>query len=308
MKPVAITLLIPCYNAAKYLARLMESVAAMSQPFSAILCYDDGSADDTVAVARRLGLEIITGNPNSGVAHARNQLASAASTEWIHFHDADDWIAPTFVERLSPWCDSRHDVVSCDADWVSEGDGEVLIKWRYDPAALSDSPHRHLLSRPLGLNSSVICRGAWHEVGGCDESLAMWEDADVHIRLARNGARFHHVPEVLTRSLRRADSFSHDYRKSWNCRLQALHNYATHPAAENVRETLASEAELAASQLAALNDRDGASRAVALCRRFGGNPPTSRNPVMRILKPFLPAEVLLRWQVRHRNRKPILSG
>lgn len=106
-----ITLLIPCYNAARFLPRLRESVRALTQPFAAMLCYDDGSKDDTVTVARGLGLEIITGQPNRGVAHARNQLAASASTEWIHFHDADDLIAPGFVAQMSPWCDDRHDVL-----------------------------------------------------------------------------------------------------------------------------------------------------------------------------------------------------
>lgn len=62
-----VSLLVPCYNAAPFLPRLMESVRAQTRPFTTILCYDDGSTDDT-AVARSLGLEIMTGQPNAGVA------------------------------------------------------------------------------------------------------------------------------------------------------------------------------------------------------------------------------------------------
>jgi glycosyltransferase involved in cell wall biosynthesis len=302
-----ITLLVPCYNAARYLPRLMESVRAQTRPFDAILCYDDGSRDDTVAVARQLGLDIITGQPNAGVAVARNRLVTAAATEWIHFHDADDLILPGYVERLVPACDARHDVVSCDADWIDEVTRSLFIAWRFDPAELARAPLRHLLTHAMGLNSSIIRRASWQAIGGCDETLEMWEDADVHIRLARAGARFYHVPEVHTMSLRHGDSLSHDYRKNWACRVAALERYAAAPGAEAVAAELAGEAERAAAELAFLGARPAAERALALCRKLGTHPPTTRHPGLRLLKLILPAYPLVRWQAR-RRRTPSFSS
>lgn len=295
-----ITLLIPCYNAAPFLPRLMDSVRALTRPFAAILCYDDGSTDDTVPVARSLGLEIITGQPNAGVATARNRLAAAARTEWIHFHDADDLIGPQFLERLAPFCNEQHDVVSCDADWVEDQGRKLLIAWRYDPTALERNPVVHLLHNAMGLNSSIIRKSTWEAIGGCDETLEMWEDADVHVRLANSSARFKHVPEVHTYSLRRAGSFSHDYTRSWKCRLNALERYAT-TLPPGVADQLASEAERAAEALTRFGDKAGTERAVALCRRLGGNPPSTRNPLLRLLKPIVPACILLRWQQNFRG-------
>ena len=298
----AITLLVPCYNAARFLPRLHAAVAALTVPFTRVLCYDDGSTDDTVAVARALGLEILTGNPNRGVAHARNRLVAAARTEWIHFHDADDLIAPAYLARLAPWCDDRHDVVSCDADWIGETHRELVIAWRYDPSALAAAPFPHLLAHAMGLNSSIIRRTAWDRIGGCDETLTMWEDADVHIRLARDGARFHHEPAILTWSLRRSESFSHDYLKSWRCRLAALERYAALPADAPATAILAAEAEKAATELFGLGDEPASRRALALCVRLGGHPPTTPHPVLRVLKFFLPTYPLFRWQCLRRQR------
>lgn len=303
----AITLLVPCYNAAQFLPRLHEAVRALTVPFARVLCYDDGSIDETVAVARSLGLEILTGHPNRGVAHARNQLALAASTEWIHFHDADDLIDPAYVAQLSPWCDVRHDVVSCDADWIDETSRALVIAWRYDPAELARAPYPHLLTHAMGLNSSIIRRSSWALIGGCDERLKMWEDADVHIRLARSGARFHHVPEVLTWSLRRGESFSHDYRKSWNYRLAALEFYAADSSGASVAPLLAAQAEQAAAHLLNLGDEIAARRSLALCVRLGGDPPTTRNPLLRALKPFGPTYPLFRWQCRRRHAQTPLG-
>lgn len=296
------TLLIPCYNAARFLPRLMGYISEMSVPFARILCYDDGSTDDTVNVARSLGLEIITPNPNKGVSHARNRLADSASTEWIHFHDADDRIHPDFLKRLAPLAEDSTDVVSCDADWVSESNGALVISWRYDNRALAQDPTTHLLRNPLGLNSSIIRRSKWYGVGGCDESLAMWEDADVHFRLALAGAKWRHLPEVLTWSLRNEASFSHDYVRNWNCRLQALEKYAMLPTASHLQSLTALEVERASAELLRLGDRNGAMRGLALCRRLGHRVPETRNPGLALLRHFLPAGWLLALQNRCRRK------
>lgn len=300
------SLLVPCYNAARFLPRLMADVNAMTEPFTEMLSYDDGSSDDTGAVARSLGLKVISGGPNRGVSYARNRLAAAARCEWIHFHDADDRISPQFVERLAPQCGARHDVVSCDADWIDESSHDLLIAWRYDPALLASDPHRYLIRQALSLNNSIIRRSAWERVGGCDESLAIWEDADIHIRLARAGARFYHVPEVLTWGLRRSGSFSHDYRRNWACRLMALEHYAADPQATAVATELADEAERAAGGLLTHGDRALAATALELALRLGGNPPTTGHRVLRLLKLVLPRLTALRLQLAFRRKKASL--
>lgn len=298
----SIALLIPCYNAAQHLPRLIESVRQSSRPFAQILCYDDGSTDDTHSVARELGLEVLTGQSNRGVAYARNRLAAAVRTDWIHFHDADDVLDVSYLERVSAYCGDSYDVVSCDADWLDEKTRRVLLSWRYNPDELARSPLPHLILNAMGLNNTVIRRSLWETVGGCDETLEMWEDADVHVRLARAGARFRHIPEVLAYSLRRSESFSHDYHRSWINRLAALEGYADDPSADKIAEPLAREAERVAGELAFLDDRPRALRAIALCRRFGGCPPTSARSWLKILKRFVPAYPLLRLQMRRRRR------
>ena len=299
--PPPITLLIPCYNAAQFLPRILEQVRAQTQPFAAVIGYDDGSTDATAQVAAQLGLPLLGPNANRGVAYARNRLVDAVQTEWFHFHDADDLIDPRFVERLGGLLSDDCDVVSCDADWLDETNRELQISWRYDAAALASDPAGHLLERAMGLNNSVIRASAWRRIGGCDESLRMWEDADSHIRLALDGARWRHVPEVLTYSLRRPESFSHDYRESWLCRLAALEKYCAMPGARH-RAILAAEAERAAGELMLWQDRPAARRALALCRRMGGNPPTTSSPLFRALKPWVPALTLLHWQGQRRRR------
>lgn len=304
MNSPGVTLLIPCYNAARYLPRLLNQVRSMSGRFDAILAYDDGSTDDTREVARVLHLPMLASSPNRGVAHARNQLAAAATTEWIHFHDADDRIHADFLTRLLPLAGPDTDVVSCDADWINEADGVRQIAWRYNPASLDSDPAPHLLANPLGLNNSLIRRLAWNQVGGCDESLAIWEDADLHFRLALAGARWRHQPEVLTWSLRNPTSFSNDYLRNWRCRLQALEKYAALPAAHRLELPLAREAETTAINLLALGDVPAARNAVRLAQRLGAIVPTTHNPLLRLIRAVFPPLFTLQLQRLFRSLAP----
>jgi glycosyltransferase involved in cell wall biosynthesis len=298
--PAAITLLLPCYNAAPFLPEIMRQAQGQTRPFAAILGYDDGSSDDTAAVAAALGLALIGSPSNQGPAAARNRLASAANSPWIHFHDVDDLIDPQFVERMSAACTDEVDVVTCDADWLDGSTREVQQTWRYSPASLGNDPARHLLTIGMSLNNSVIRKSLWQKVGGCDERLRMWEDADVHIRLAFQGARWTHLPEVLSFAVRRPTSFSHDYRRSWLYRLTTLENYAG-TAEPRFYPAIAAEAERAAGELIVRCEKAGARRALRLCRRLGVSPLASQSAVLRLLRFVLPELIVLRLQIARRK-------
>ncbi|OIR07336.1 putative glycosyltransferase EpsH [mine drainage metagenome] len=302
MSAPQVTLLVPCHNAARFLPRLAECVRAQRLPFSEVVAYDDGSTDTTAEVARALGMRVIDGGGNRGVAVARNRLAAAAATEWMHFHDADDLMEPDFNSTLAALCSDEVDVVSCDADWVEEDSRALVLRWTYDADALRSQACAHLLRHPLSLNNSVIRRSLWSAVGGCDESLRMWEDSDVHVRMAHAGARWRHESRVLTIALRRTESFSHDYRASWNCRLATLEAYSLWSDAVSYRDDLAFEAERAARNLLFWGDRRSASRALALCRSHGGRPPLGASPTVRLLARFLPALWVISLQEARRRR------
>lgn len=298
------SLLIPCRNAAHYLPRLFEGVRAQSRPFDEILCYDDHSTDDTAAVAQRLGASVIAADaPSTGPARARNRLAAAATGEWIHFHDADDLISPEFLKTLVTAADAADDVVFCDADWIGEEKRDLWIAWRYSAEQLARDPVSYLIRHPVGINNGLFRRETFRAIDGFDESLLMWEDNDVYVRLAAAGSRIRHVPGVLTWSLRHTDSFSHDYRKNWRCRVAALRKYAaTLPARASA--AIAEEAARAAEKLVDLGDDAGAREAVAVCRQLHFPVPSTRNPALRLLRGLLPPLVALRLQSRWRKSRP----
>jgi glycosyltransferase involved in cell wall biosynthesis len=295
-----ISLLVPCRNAETFLPRLFEGVTRQTRPFSEIICYDDNSTDRTAAVARQLGAQVICATGVSrGPAVARNRLAEAAAGDWIHFHDADDLISEQFAEQL--WTEAANaDGVFCDADWVIDDTRELIIAWRYSDHDLQKDPLDYLIRHPVGINNGIFRRSMFLKVGGFNESLRMWEDADLYVRFAAVGARLKHLRGVWTWSLRHADSFSHNYTENWNWRVTALEGYAqNYPAA---RVAIGWEAERAADELLALGDSKGARRALAICRRVGHRAPAGGGPFVAIARALFPATMLLK--LRRRRRTP----
>jgi glycosyltransferase involved in cell wall biosynthesis len=90
---------IPCFNYGKYLADAIESALAQIVPPQQIVIVDDGSTDDTAAVADRYADQVrYHHNPNSGVSAARNTGAAMLTTEYVVFLDADDRLHPEFAK------------------------------------------------------------------------------------------------------------------------------------------------------------------------------------------------------------------
>lgn len=296
------SLLVPCYNAARFLPRLWDTVRMQTLPFDEFLCYDDASTDDTVSVARSLCATVLCGERNAGAAFARNQLWRAARGEWVHFHDADDLLRSDYLEKVFARASDALDVVLCDAEWLHESDRRPHSHWHYSDAELRAEPGAYLLSHPVGGINGFYRRTALARIDGFNEQLQVWEDADLHVRLALEGARFSAVESTLVTALRRDDSISAPLVRNWSNRLVALEAYALRPASSAFSLALASEAERAASAFALLGEKILAARAVALCQRLGARPPTSGQFAIRALKPFLSPVTLLRWQALWRQR------
>jgi glycosyltransferase involved in cell wall biosynthesis len=93
--------LIPAYNAGTWIAETLRSALAQTWPRKEIIVLDDGSTDDTVAVARRFEcaeLKVVT-KSNEGAAATRNHLLALSQGDFIQWLDADDLLSPGKVER-----------------------------------------------------------------------------------------------------------------------------------------------------------------------------------------------------------------
>ena len=117
MKP-KISVILPVYNAEKYLRNTLDSVLGGNFSYFEIVAVNDGSRDSSLAILeeyreRDARVKVID-KPNTGVSDTRNVGIAAAEGDYLAFLDADDVYSPEYLERMySATTDSGADVTVC---------------------------------------------------------------------------------------------------------------------------------------------------------------------------------------------------
>jgi glycosyltransferase involved in cell wall biosynthesis len=116
--PPKATVLIPAYNAAKFIHRTIASACRQTEADIEILVVDDASSDDTPAVVGALALAdprlmLLRLSANGGPSVARNAGIAAARGDWIAVLDADDAFVPTHIATLlAAAADTKADIIA----------------------------------------------------------------------------------------------------------------------------------------------------------------------------------------------------
>jgi glycosyltransferase involved in cell wall biosynthesis len=96
-----VSILIPAFNAEEWIADSIKSALAQTWARKEIIVLDDGSTDQTLAVARKFasnGVSVVT-QANQGAAATRNNLFALSQGDYIQWLDADDLLSPDKIER-----------------------------------------------------------------------------------------------------------------------------------------------------------------------------------------------------------------
>lgn len=185
-----ISVIIPAYNQAHYLDAAVESVLAQTRPDFEVIIVDDGSTDDTAAIARSFTDPRVrmVSQPNAGLSAARNTGLRHTSGDLVTFLDSDDLFLPEKLALLAGEMERRPDLgfVAGQAELIDE-DGE-RIGVTFD-SPIPEDPARLLLWNPLHVGSVMVRREWLDRVGPFDESLRAYEDWDLYLRLARAGCK-----------------------------------------------------------------------------------------------------------------------
>lgn len=102
-KSINVSVIVPIYNAEKYLVKCLDSVVSQTLRDIEIILIDDGSTDGSADICRRYLADtrvIYYRKENEGLAAARQDGLERASGEYIGFVDSDDWIEPDMYERM----------------------------------------------------------------------------------------------------------------------------------------------------------------------------------------------------------------
>lgn len=229
-----ISAVVPAYEAADHLPAALESVHAQTTGVAEIVVVDDGSGDDTAAVARDHGARVVRHDTNRGVSAARNTGIRAARNDWIALLDADDAWKPRKTERQHGLLRRHRDLEVVFSDREHVRDGEVVLP-RFLP---THEPYTRVEKEPLGdgayrldgasvgralfpgnfLKPSTLLfhRELFEKVGGFDERftapdspIGTCEDQDLSLRLVVHTDPAV-VEEPLVRYRLRDDSVSSD--------------------------------------------------------------------------------------------------
>ena len=99
-----VSILVPVYNAAKYLRECVDSLTGQTYTDLQIVLIDDGSTDESWELLQEIAQEDprleVYSQPNCGVAATRNHLLDKVRGDFVLFVDSDDWIEPNTVEVL----------------------------------------------------------------------------------------------------------------------------------------------------------------------------------------------------------------
>lgn len=103
-EPGLVSVVVPAFNVAPWIADCVASVLGQTYRELELLVIDDGSTDGGGEIARHSAVgddrASVIRTRNAGLAAARNEGLDAARGDWVAFVDGDDWVAPDYVERL----------------------------------------------------------------------------------------------------------------------------------------------------------------------------------------------------------------
>jgi len=195
---MTISVVIPAHDAQDTVAATLDSLLAQTSGDWEAVVVDDGSTDGTAAIladyAARDPRFRVVAQARAGVGSARNAGIAASRGEWLLFLDADDWIAPTAIERFARATAPGIDTVVAGWERVFADGTRYRDPVRLDPADMFPALARYC---PFAIHACLVRRSRVEAAGGFELGMPVGEDWDLWQRLARAGARFAVIDDVL---------------------------------------------------------------------------------------------------------------
>jgi len=191
-----VSILIPCFNAERWVAQAIESALAQTWPHKEVIVVDDGSTDGSLDIIKSFGDRIRwEAGPNRGGNAARNRLLEMARGDWLQYLDADDYLMPDKVTLQAAAVETRP-----DADVLF---GPLIIEWHLDGAVRTTQepiPEPHDPWRLLALwhlpqtGAPLWKKSALLDVGGWLDGQPCCQEHELYLRLLMAGKRFIYHP------------------------------------------------------------------------------------------------------------------
>lgn len=192
-----VSILIPAYNAEKWIRQCVESALSQTYPNKEIIVGDDGSTDRTLQELERLSENItILRSDHRGANSVRNRLATSASGEWLQYLDADDYLLPNKITgqlealRREQW---RPDVIYSPII-VRDEEKSAEFVTKIDPR---EDPETHFIRWvPFCTHGILLRRSAVLEIGGWKENQRVCQEHELILRLFTSAKMFAYCNDI----------------------------------------------------------------------------------------------------------------
>ena len=197
----AVSVVVPLYNYAGFIAAALDAVAAQSFRDLALVVVDDASRDDSLAVVRDwmaahrgdgISLALLRHSANARLATTRNTGIAFARSPLCFFLDADNALYPRCIEKHAAALGRRPDAVAAyGLIEVFGGRAAIIGAGVFHRDGLR---HRNFIDA-----MAMVRRETLLAMGGYRHIEHGWEDYDLWLRLCEGGQTVLHIPEILSR-------------------------------------------------------------------------------------------------------------
>lgn len=187
-----ISVVVTSFNDGAFILEAINSIVSSDFSNFEIIIIDDASTDNHTVqqlnLLREAGFQVHVKASNKGVSDSRNMGIQLAKGKYILPLDADDRILPSYLGKAVRALDEGCDVVYCNTQRF--GDDQAVLRF-----------HGFSIQKLLAANFITSCsayrKETWTKTGGYDTAAPNLEDWEFWIAVAKTGAVFHHLDEVL---------------------------------------------------------------------------------------------------------------
>ncbi len=196
-----ISVVMPCYNAAPFLAEAVGSALNQTYGNVEVVLVDDGSTDGSADVGARLAADypgrlVLAHSQRKGPFPARNQALRLIRGELVAFLDADDWWDATALDTLyAAMSVAKAEIAYCG--WQNVGEGIHSAPYVPPQYEAEDPVANFVRTCPWPIHAALISRDLVDRLDGFSERCYSAMDYDFWLRALATTRRMVRVPEVL---------------------------------------------------------------------------------------------------------------